>query len=65
VLAEIVAERHAHQPSYTIALPATALDPICGMTVEIKGAMHTLTMADQTEYFCSAGCLDAFKARVQ
>src|SRR2546427_1953017 len=32
-LAEIVAERHAHQGSYAIALPATAIDPICGMQV--------------------------------
>jgi xanthine dehydrogenase accessory factor len=63
VLAEIVAERHAHQPSYTIVLPATAIDPMCGMSVEIKGAMHTLVMGDTTHYFCGAGCLDAFKVR--
>jgi xanthine dehydrogenase accessory factor len=63
VLAEIVAERQAHQPSYTIALPETAIDPICGMTVEIKGAMHTLVMGDTAHYFCSAGCLDSFKLR--
>jgi xanthine dehydrogenase accessory factor len=65
VLAEIVAERQAQQPSQAIALPATAIDPICGMTVDIKGAMHTLVMADMTHYFCSAGCLDAFKVRAQ
>jgi xanthine dehydrogenase accessory factor len=63
VLAEIVAERTAHQPSYAIALPVTALDPICGMSVEVKGAIHTLAMGDTTYYFCSAGCLDAFKLR--
>jgi xanthine dehydrogenase accessory factor len=63
VLAEIVAERHANQPSYAIALPVTAIDPICGMSVEVKGAMHTLAMGDTTYYFCSAGCLDAFKLR--
>jgi xanthine dehydrogenase accessory factor len=65
VLAEIVAERQAHQPSYTIALPATAIDPICGMSVEIQGAMHTLVVGDATHYFCSAGCLDAFKVRAR
>jgi xanthine dehydrogenase accessory factor len=65
VLAEIVAERHAHQPSSVIALPATAFDPICGMTVDIKGAMHTLAMGEMTYYFCSAGCLDAFKVRAR
>jgi xanthine dehydrogenase accessory factor len=63
VLAEIVAERQARQPSYSVAFPATAIDPICGMTVEIKGAMHTLVIGDTTHYFCSAGCLDAFKVR--
>jgi xanthine dehydrogenase accessory factor len=63
VLAEIVAERQAHQPSYTIALPETAIDPICGMTVEIKGALQTLTMGETTSYFCGAGCLDAFRLR--
>jgi xanthine dehydrogenase accessory factor len=63
VLAEIVAERHAHQPTYPIALPATAIDPICGMSVDIKGAMHTLAMGGTTRYFCCAGCLDTFKLR--
>jgi xanthine dehydrogenase accessory factor len=63
VLAEIVSERQAHQPSYSIALPATAIDPICGMTVDIKGALHTLAMGETTYYFCSAGCLDAFRLR--
>ena len=63
VLAEIVAERQARQPIYQIALPATAIDPICGMTVEIKGAMHTLAMGETMYYFCGAGCMDAFKLR--
>jgi xanthine dehydrogenase accessory factor len=63
VLAEIVAERQAHQPSYTIALPETASDPICGMSVEIKGALHTLVKGETTYYFCGAGCLDAFRLR--
>jgi len=63
VLAEIVAERHAHQPTYPMALPVTAIDPICGMSVEVKGALHTLVMGDTTYYFCGAGCLDAFRLR--
>jgi xanthine dehydrogenase accessory factor len=60
-LAEIAAERHAHQRRYAIALPATAIDPICGMTVELKGAMHTQTVGETTHYFCGAGCLDTFR----
>jgi len=63
VLAEIVAERQAQQPSYSIVLPETAIDPICGMTVEIKGAIHTLAMGETTYYFCGAGCYDAFRVR--
>jgi xanthine dehydrogenase accessory factor len=63
VLAEIVAERHAHRPSFRGALPATAIDPICGMQVEVKGAIHTLALGQTTYYFCGAGCLDAFRLR--
>src|ERR1700682_2793583 len=62
-LAQIAAERHADQRRYAIPLPETAVDPICGMSVEIKGAMHTLALADTTYYFCGAGCKDAFRAR--
>lgn len=60
-LAEIAAERHADQRRYAIPLPETAIDPICGMQVEMKGAMHTLRVAETIHYFCGAGCLDAFK----
>jgi xanthine dehydrogenase accessory factor len=62
-LAEIAAERHADQRRYAIPLPETAIDPICGMLVEVKGAMHTLTVGEATHYFCGAGCLDAFRLR--
>ncbi len=63
VLAEIVAERQAHQPSYAITPPAAAIDPICGMSVDVEGAMHTVATGETTYYFCSAGCLDAFRLR--
>jgi xanthine dehydrogenase accessory factor len=62
-LAEIAAERHAHQRRYAIPLPETAIDPICGMRVEVKGALHTLRVGETIHYFCGAGCLDAFKLR--
>lgn len=62
-LAEIVAERRARQSPSAIELPEVAVDPVCGMSVEVEGAMHVLSTADVTYYFCSAGCLDAFKAR--
>ncbi len=62
-LAEIAAERHADQRRYAIPLPETAIDPICGMQVEVNGAMHRLMVGETIHYFCGAGCLDAFKLR--
>ena len=62
-LAEIVAERQVQQRRYAMQLPETAIDPICGMRVEVKGAMYTLRVGETTHYFCGAGCLDAFKLR--
>jgi xanthine dehydrogenase accessory factor len=60
-LAEIAAERHAHRRRYAMPLPETATDPICGMTVEVSGAIHTLRVGDATVYFCGAACLDTFR----
>jgi xanthine dehydrogenase accessory factor len=62
-LAEIAAERQAHQRRYAIPLPETAIDPICGMPVDVQGALHRLMVGETTYYFCGAGCLDAFKLR--
>jgi xanthine dehydrogenase accessory factor len=62
-LAEIAAERHAHRRRDAISLPDTAVDPICGMQVEVDGALHTVTRDETTYYFCGAGCLDAFKSQ--
>jgi xanthine dehydrogenase accessory factor len=62
-LAEIAAERHTHQRRYAIPVPETAIDPICGMQVDVNGAIHTLVVGETTYYFCGAGCLDAFKRR--
>ena len=39
-----------------------ALDPVCGMTVDIASARFVTTHAGRTYYFCSAGCLDRFAA---
>jgi len=60
-LAEIAAERQAHQRRYAIPLPETAIDPICGMRVEVRGALHTLVAGETIHYFCGAGCLDTFR----
>jgi xanthine dehydrogenase accessory factor len=62
-LAEIVAQRHANQRRFAIDVPVTATDPICGMQVDVKGAMHSLAAGETTYYFCGAACLDAFRLR--
>ena len=38
-----------------------ATDPICGMTVEISSARHTLTRGGMTYYFCCPGCKAAYE----
>lgn len=39
----------------------TAIDPICGMTVEIATARYTFTHEGTTYYFCCAGCQGSFQ----
>jgi xanthine dehydrogenase accessory factor len=65
ILAELVAERASgallggdHPRMEPIA--ATALDPVCGMSVEIEGARFTHDHLGETVYFCCPGCRTAF-----
>lgn len=44
------------------APPAEAIDPICGMAVDIASARYTSERDGQTYYFCAAGCKAAFDA---
>ena len=37
-----------------------AIDPICGMSVNIEGAKHVLEYQDDTFYFCCEGCKTIF-----
>lgn len=39
---------------------ATAIDPVCGMSVMIEGATHIAKHDGATHYFCSARCKDKF-----
>ena len=39
-----------------------AIDPVCGMTVEIATAKHISEYHDKNYYFCSAGCKTKFQA---
>ena len=38
-----------------------AIDPVCGMEVETKGAQLTFEYEGTTYYFCGKGCLLEFK----
>ncbi|HKI05834.1 MAG TPA: XdhC family protein [Thermoanaerobaculia bacterium] len=66
VLAEIVERRRAVAEDATEEPEtAVAIDPICGMTVEIAGARHTAEHGGQTWYFCCGGCRERFLAEPQ
>jgi len=41
--------------------PATAVDPVCGMTVEIASARGSTDYNGTTYYFCCPGCLGRFQ----
>ena len=69
VLAELVQFRAAGRleaAAWIAATPSSrveAIDPVCGMTVQIDGARHRLERDGATFYFCCAGCLTTFEAR--
>ena len=62
ILAEIVAHRRraslaaAREAAPPVAAPATARDPVCGMTVTIATARHRSDSPDGLVYFCCGGC---------
>lgn len=66
ILAEIVQLRHrATAAAHAAETPAPqaageAIDPVCGMTVEIASARWTHEHAGQTYYFCAPGCKRSF-----
>jgi xanthine dehydrogenase accessory factor len=67
VLAEIVQRRRARQAASAATAaaapkPEVAIDPICGMEVEIATAKWTAEKDGQTYYFCAPGCRRAFLA---
>jgi P-type Cu+ transporter len=49
---------HADEPVAT----GSAVDPVCGMTVDIATAKHSLEHHHENYYFCSAGCKAKFQA---
>jgi xanthine dehydrogenase accessory factor len=67
ILAELVAERRAAaRASAAPPEPATAIDPVCGMTVAAVPASVHLVLDPETDdgvrWFCCTGCRDAYRA---
>jgi xanthine dehydrogenase accessory factor len=62
ILAEIVQVNPsgAPAPAATPAETVTAVDPICGMTVDVATARHTAEVDGATFYFCCANCRALF-----
>ena len=64
ILAEIVQlrRRTPDTPAQSETPTQTeAIDPVCGMTVEMATARYVAAHAGQTYYFCSAGCKRSFE----
>nr|MBA2772011.1 YHS domain-containing protein [Sphingomonas sp.] len=40
----------------------TVTDPVCGMKVDTQTSIHRHDLGDTPYYFCSARCLEKFKA---
>jgi len=59
VLAEYAAWR-ARRPSWKKSEPEEAIDPVCGMTVAVRGAACTAEYAGRTYYFCHPSCKERF-----
>jgi YHS domain-containing protein len=68
VLAEISSLRAESRPSLSGAQerestgePDEAVDPVCGMAVEVASARHVVEHGGTRYYFCCAGCRRAFE----
>jgi xanthine dehydrogenase accessory factor len=67
IMASVIEERRRGGASATVQADApvsaaTAVDPICGMTVVIAGETPSLRWEGELVHFCSDGCLGAFRA---
>ena len=60
VLTELVAERRAAERHAPAAVPVSAVDPVCGMTVAAVDSSPHVTVDGTTTWFCCAGCRTAF-----
>lgn len=65
ILAELVALRARGELTRTVPAPAppeTAIDPVCGMTVDVTPTALQTEHDGRIWYFCGRGCLETFVA---
>lgn len=64
ILAELVALKASGALSESVEVHRLeeAIDPVCGMTVDVASARFTATYQDVAYWFCAAGCQRAFEA---
>lgn len=70
ILAQVVAVRRGERPGAAPTSPghvpaATAVDPICGMTVAAVAGTPSVRHHDETVYFCCEGCRAQFETQRQ
>ena len=58
IAAEITRVRRATREQS--AQPTVAIDPICGMSVDVQNAKYTSVVNDETIYFCCLRCKETF-----
>lgn len=62
ILAQIVAEKAKSVPVVTVRQQSeTAIDPVCGMTVEVATAADRFDHEGVTYWFCATGCRRRFE----
>lgn len=59
---EAAAEEAAEEDAAPAGAPATATDPVCGMTVPADGTRPSFTHQQVTYHFCCPGCRARFEA---
>jgi xanthine dehydrogenase accessory factor len=61
ILAEIIALKAAGHTRVEVKKVSEAIDPVCGMTVDINTARFHYEFEGTTHYFCAPGCMRAFE----
>jgi xanthine dehydrogenase accessory factor len=52
---------HPERVELNMVEPLSAVDPVCGMTVDADSSAHPFTHDGTTYYFCSSGCRRSFE----